>query len=273
MKEYLTFDDVLIVPKFSTVKSRQDVHTSVDMGRGFSFNIPIIASNMDTICGGRMAIEMARLGGLGILHRFMPVEKNIEELVKVKQVYESVGVSIGIRPGEEIRAKNLYDMGADIFCVDAAHGHSEAAGYMVKRMKNFFGGHILLIAGNVCTTDGAQYLVECGADIVKVGVGAGCFKEGSPVYTKTGIKFIEDIVNGDDVWTHQSRWRRVTKTFIHTNKKKFVKINGISATPDHEFYVVHKRHKNIITDSNLDRLAEWVSAKNLTKDYLLLQSK
>lgn len=173
MRHCLTFDDVLIVPKYSTVRSRKDVDTSVDIGRGISFDIPIIAANMDMICESEMALAMGKSGGLGILHRFMSVEKNIEELNKVKQTYEFVGVSIGIKPGEEIRAKQLYKAGAVIFCVDAAHGHSKAAGDMVRKIKNSFGGHILLIAGNVCTLGGVNYLVECGADVVKVGIGSG----------------------------------------------------------------------------------------------------
>ena len=88
----LTFDDVLLVPKRSSIASRQSVNTASALSRHITLNIPIIAANMDTVTETRMAIAMAQQGGIGILHRFMSVERQAECVRKVKRA-ESMIVS------------------------------------------------------------------------------------------------------------------------------------------------------------------------------------
>lgn len=85
MRLGLTFDDVLLVPKRSSVSSRQDVNTASKLSRNISLNIPIVASNMDTVCESKMSIVMAQLGAIGIIHRFMSVEDQVSEVNKVKR--------------------------------------------------------------------------------------------------------------------------------------------------------------------------------------------
>ncbi len=85
MRMGITFDDVLLVPKRSSVSSRQDIDTSTELSRNIKLNIPIVASNMDTVCESAMGIVMAQLGGIGIIHRFMSVEEQVNEVVKVKR--------------------------------------------------------------------------------------------------------------------------------------------------------------------------------------------
>ena len=85
MIEGITFDDVLLVPQLSSVNSRKDIDTSTHLSRNIKLNIPIVASNMDTVCENRMAIVMAQQGGIGIIHRFMSVEDQVQEVVKVKR--------------------------------------------------------------------------------------------------------------------------------------------------------------------------------------------
>lgn len=129
---------------------------------------------MDTITGRDMAAAVVNCGGLAILHRFMSVEDNVQEFVTAsKRVVQSqhIGVSVGVNEGI-LRASALYDSGARIFCVDVAHGHSKLAGDMVKNLKQSF-KDIFIIAGNVSTAEGANYLANCGADMVKVGQGPG----------------------------------------------------------------------------------------------------
>ena len=175
MNEALTFDDVLLKPKWCPFESRKEVSTEVFLRHDWNFQTPIISANMDTVTGWEMAAKMAQLGGLGIIHRFMSIEDNVKEYQKAIQAgatYTSVGVSLGVNEGLE-RADALYDAGARIFCIDVAHGHSKLTGRMVRTIKEKYGDNILLIAGNVCTYAGADYLISKGADVIKVGIGPG----------------------------------------------------------------------------------------------------
>ena len=81
----LTFDDVLLVPKRSTLRSRSAVNTSTFLVRNFPLSIPIVSANMDTVTEARMAISLAQIGGIGIIHRFMSIDKQAEEVTKVKR--------------------------------------------------------------------------------------------------------------------------------------------------------------------------------------------
>src|SRR5512143_1514536 len=81
----LTFDDVLLVPHRSSIKSRKDVSTHTWLVPGVRLSIPIVSSNMDTVTETRMAIAMAQLGGIGILHRFMTIEQQAECVARVKR--------------------------------------------------------------------------------------------------------------------------------------------------------------------------------------------
>ncbi len=85
MRQGLTFDDVLLVPKRSPVRSRRDVNTATRLSRRISLNIPIVSANMDTVTESAMAIAMARAGGIGIIHRFMPIERQAAEVARVKR--------------------------------------------------------------------------------------------------------------------------------------------------------------------------------------------
>lgn len=147
MKKALTFDDVLLVPAYNPYPSRGDerITTGVKV-KYYTFGIPIISANMDTITGVEMAEKMSELGGLGILHRFCSIEDNVQMLKDTKSNY--VGVSVGVNEGMD-RANALYEAGARIFCVDVAHGHSKSCGQMVKDLKATF-DDVLIIAGNVC---------------------------------------------------------------------------------------------------------------------------
>ncbi|HEY3064039.1 MAG TPA: IMP dehydrogenase [Chloroflexota bacterium] len=87
----LTYDDVLLVPCRSAVASRRDVDTSTRLTRELRLEIPIVAANMDTVTEARMARAMAREGGIGVIHRFMPIEQEAAEVQQVKRPEETVG--------------------------------------------------------------------------------------------------------------------------------------------------------------------------------------
>ncbi len=178
----LTFDDVILVPGYNGIRSRQNVTTSVSI-LGREFQIPLMSSNMDTITELDMANAMAAAGGMGILHRFMTVEKNVEVFKKLADKTK-VAISIGLGKEGVTRAEALIAAGANMICVDVAHGHSKEVNRTIRTLRELHSENILVIAGNVATYAGADYLAAAGADIIKVGVGSGS------VYTtriKTGF--------------------------------------------------------------------------------------
>jgi IMP dehydrogenase len=298
----LTYDDVLLLPGQSDVIP-SGVNTATQVSRNISIAVPLISSAMDTVTEARMAISMARQGGLGILHRNLSIEdqatqvdlvkrseagmishpvtttpyKTIQEvddlcgkyrvsglpvideagllvgivtnrdmrfvlevqrtttlvkdvmtpmplivgkvginpdeamamlaqhrieklplvdnngklrgLITVKDFDKSekypnaskdgagrllVGAAIGVGPDAWERAMALVETGVDMLVVDTAHGHNSAVLEMIRRLKNeHFAQHADIVGGNVATREGAQAIVDAGADGVKVGVGPG----------------------------------------------------------------------------------------------------
>ena len=170
----LAYDDVLLVPRRSAVGSRQEVNLATRLSRRLELELPVIAANMDTVCEWEMAAAMARLGGVGIIHRFLPVEDHAREVEKVKEVGgdQLVGAALGVGGDMTLRAKNCVAAGVDVLVLDIAHGHAEHSLNAVRILKDEF-PEVDLIAGNIATGEGALDLVEAGADAVKVGVGPG----------------------------------------------------------------------------------------------------
>jgi IMP dehydrogenase len=167
----LTFDDVLLVPGYNGIRSRQHVTTEVVL-QSKVFEIPLISSNMDTITEVAMADAMASFGGMAILHRFVSIEDNVKMFQQVKQK-DKVGVSIGIGDDGLLRAEALVAAGAAIICVDVAHGHSKEVNRTIRGLRDKFSNNVIIIAGNVATYAGADYLAAAGADVIKVGIGSG----------------------------------------------------------------------------------------------------
>lgn len=124
---------------------------------------------MDTITEHKMANFMHQKGGIGVLHRFLSVEENVEEFLKSPK---NTFVSIGCSELELQRAEALRDAGAQFFCIDVAHGHAKYVGRMLKRLRQLL-PNACIMAGNVATYAGADYLASCGADIIKAGIGGG----------------------------------------------------------------------------------------------------
>jgi IMP dehydrogenase len=167
----LTFDDVMLVPGYNGIRSRQDVTTSVTAA-GRKFEIPIISANMDTITEEAMSDAITGFGGMAILHRFMSIEENVAMFQRVKN-QKQTGISIGIGEESMPRAEALIAVGAEIICVDVAHGHSKEVNRTVRQLRERWGNNIMIIAGNVATYAGADYLAAAGADVIKVGIGPG----------------------------------------------------------------------------------------------------
>lgn len=173
IREGLTFDDVLLVPQHSTIKSRSTVDVSVKWGQ-FEFKHPIIPANMKSITDENMAYAVTYSGGLAILHRFMPIEQqlSIAEDMLDNNSRNNFAVSIGVKEEDSLNVYKFMELGVKIFCVDVAHGDSEQCVNMVKWLKER-NPRPFVIAGNVATGEGARRLWEAGAHVVKVGIGPG----------------------------------------------------------------------------------------------------
>lgn len=169
----LTFDDVLLEPKYSEVKSRSLVDTSSQLVEGIRLKVPIISANMDTVTELEMARVMDYNGGFGIIHRFMTIEDQVGEISSFKDLGgKFVGAAIGIKDDCVERAEKCIEAGVDVLCLDVAHGHTKAVGDVLDRLRAKY-PDLKIIAGNVASYDGAKYLIEHGASAVKVGVGPG----------------------------------------------------------------------------------------------------
>jgi IMP dehydrogenase len=195
-QETLSFDDVMLVPQYSNILSRGEVDTRTVLSNNkktFSLSIPIISANMDTVTESAMAIVMAKMGGLGIIHRFIEVEKQAAEVKKVKGMKLFVGAAVGVKDGERERIKALVEAGVDLIALDIAHGHSKYAIEKVKFIKKEFPS-VFVVAGNVATAKGFKDLVDAGADAVKVGIGAGSICT-TRVVTGFGIPQISAILD------------------------------------------------------------------------------
>lgn len=166
----ITYDDVLLVPNYNNYESRRMVDISnKDKTGKLSLNLPVLSANMDSVTESTMANFMGEKGGMGVLHRFLSVEENIKEFKNCKH---KAFVSIGCSDAEMERAEAMRDAGADYFCIDVAHAHGKYVGKTLKKLRELL-PNTCIMAGNIATYAGADYLSACGADILKVGIGGG----------------------------------------------------------------------------------------------------
>lgn len=174
MQQTYSFDDVLLVPQKSDIKSRSEVDITSNLSKN-SFRLPVIASPMDTISGTRMAIEMSNHSGLAVLHRYNTIAEQVEMASYIKDVKRQtkIAAAIGMTGDYFERAVNLYESGVRILCVDVAHGHHVMMEKALKKLKDAFGESVHLMAGNVATLEAFEELSEWGADSIRVGIGGG----------------------------------------------------------------------------------------------------
>ena len=172
IKEALTFDDVTLVPKYSEILP-SEVDTSIKLTDTLKLNIPLLSSAMDTITESKMAIAIAKAGGLGVIHRNLDIKKQIQEIKKVKKQKLLVGAAVGTGLKEFHRAELIIKEKVDMIVVDTAHGHTKKVSEMIKFIKKKKSKKICLCAGNIATPEAAKFLLKLGVDVIKVGIGPG----------------------------------------------------------------------------------------------------
>jgi len=171
IKEALTFDDILMLPRYSNILPA-DTNIKLNLTRNIQLEVPFLSSAMDTVTESKMAIAMAEAGGIGIIHRNLQIKKQTQEVSKVKLKKLLVGAAVGTNNEDLERAKSLIDNGVDLIIIDTAHGHSEKVLKVLSKLKKLK-SKVPICVGNIATGEAAKKLYNLGADIIKVGIGPG----------------------------------------------------------------------------------------------------
>jgi IMP dehydrogenase len=171
-KEAFTFDDFILVPNHSTIKSRKDPDISVNLP-GLSLSSAMISAPMNTITEKNMILAMAEEGASSVLHRFMSLEEQLFiSKVAIDRGIDNFWVAVGATKDYLERVLELKKIGVNNFCVDVANGHSEICVSAVKSIMQKI-SNVNIFAGNVCTAEGAYRLAEVGASVIRIGIGPG----------------------------------------------------------------------------------------------------
>lgn len=274
----LDYKDVLIVPKRSSLSSRNDVSltrtfNTVNSGLTYS-GIPLTISNMD----GTGTFEMANIASkkyklLTALIKHYPVEELVSFFNSNEDwACDSVCYSMGIT-ASDLEKYNKFKLKsyAKLVMIDTANFYIESALDFLKRFREE-NKNIILIVGNIATAEMAEALILAGADVVKCGV--GCFNRNTLISTEKGQIPIEQIVKDDLVLSHDKKFHKVIETYSYINNKKMISINGTISTKDHKYYVIHKKYLDSIkTDEDIKIFAEYIEAEKLTSEYKLIKLK
>lgn len=203
----LCFDDILLVPQESDIKSRHSVDLSMSIGTGkreIRLDLPVIAAPMDTVCDVEMCMALSKLGGIGILHRYMSEEMLINKTRMLADGRYGFGVSVAATNGYMNLSEELYNAGARLFLVDTANGHSQYAINAVENLRAAYGDGIHIMSGNVATADGFMRLADAGADSVRVGIGGGSACT-TRIVSGHGVPTLASIIDVEE-------WREVSNS-------------------------------------------------------------
>lgn len=177
IQESLGFDDVMLRPKYSNVRSRSNVNLEVALTKNKKTSLPIIPSNMKTIISKEMIEYFYQQKAITIMHRFCSIQEQIDLAHSLEDKYGQtiwnyLGFSVGVKEEDYKNVDTLVKTGAEILLIDVAHGHHilclEMTKYIAKKYPE-----VLLISGNSATYEGALAIFRAGADIVKCNVGSG----------------------------------------------------------------------------------------------------
>jgi len=272
----LTFDDILLVPRYSEIVSRDIPDTSTKIGK-IDLPVPIVSSPMDTVSGAELCAEVGLAGGLGVMARDPRTPYKVEDAKKFERNLGSsiypLGIAIGCKWDDDfLNFLNEVLRYIDALVLDVAHADAEHVHSFVNRLvayvrswESIHKRDIAIIAGSIATSSAAERMVKMGVDGLRVGIGNGCFVAGTSILTAKGEKPIENILVGDYVLTHKNQYKKVIATLSREEKNNIFIVNNIECTGNHEFYSIHKKYKN--TD-DIEKYTQWTEAKDL-KDYFI----
>ena len=174
-KEAVTYDDMLLVPQYSDITSRSEVDISSALNMTSKLHLPIMASPMDTVSEVDMSVAMAKAGGLAVIHRYNTIPEQGDLVYQTASDHSTslVAAAIGVSGDYLERATTVVALGANVLCVDVAHGHHIMTKNALSELRKAFGDDIYIIAGNVCTLEGVNDVSDWGADAVRCNIGGG----------------------------------------------------------------------------------------------------
>ena len=173
-KKALVYDDISLVPRVVSEQPHRDGDTSVEFC-GVKLKYPLIASPMPDVCSGQMAHRLAGVGCMGIIHRFQTIEQQVSEYTYTDTPLRKMfACAIGVTGDYQERVRALYEQGCRIFCLDTANGANIMVKKAIQWIREFeYEDKIYIIAGNVATREGYNFLAGCHVDAVRVGIAGG----------------------------------------------------------------------------------------------------
>jgi IMP dehydrogenase len=168
---HLTYDDVLLAPGYSDF-TRQDIDLSTKVSRNISIKNPLVSAPMDTVTESKLAVALAKTGGLGIIHRNLTIKDQVKQVSEVLKQNLLVGAAVGSSNGYEKRIEALLEVKIPLIVIDSAHGYCKSVIEAIKFVKKK-SPRTEVMAGNIATYEGAQALIKAGADSLRVGMGPG----------------------------------------------------------------------------------------------------
>lgn len=185
VKQGYTFDDVLLLPSYST-KVPSQVRLETTLTKKIKLKMPLLSAAMDTVTEEAMATALAQLGGMGVIHKNMPIEDQAKMVERVKSAEVTnpqqaatdnqkrllCGAAVGVGTNALERVSALVQAGVDIVVIDSAHGHSQGVIDTIKEVRSTY-PDLDIMGGNIISAKGAQDLIAAGCTAVKVGIGPG----------------------------------------------------------------------------------------------------
>jgi len=170
----ITYDDVLILPQYSDIRSRSEIDISTDLTNRLKLSLPIISSPMDTVTEDYMSVAMHDAGGTGIIHRYNTIEEQADLVGRAfAKGATNIGVAVGVSDDFVERSEACLEQGAKFICVDVAHGHHILMKEALASLRLTLGDDVHIMAGNVATLDGINDLADWGANSVRCNIGGG----------------------------------------------------------------------------------------------------
>ena len=209
LEQALTYDDINIKPAYSEVLARSNIKLTTKFTKNTEITIPIVSTPMDTITEADMAIEMGRLGGVGVIHRFNTIEQQVEMISNVSKSLHDISIeeakkygftstpicaAVGVTEDYLERAKELVFNGCNVILIDVAHGHHKLVKKAVEEFRNEFGRNVEIIGGCIATKEATKDLCEWGVDGLRVGVGNGSLCE-TRIRTGVGLPQVTALLD------------------------------------------------------------------------------